>query len=58
METMKRIVEFKYDLDDMIITPFNEKGIIEMLGRDEGGNKYYVKTKLNSAWYKEKELRN
>ena len=55
---MNRIVEFKYDLDDMIITPFDEKGIIEMIGRDEGGNKYYVKTKQMSAWYKEKDLRN
>ena len=53
-----RLVEFKYDIDDPVITPFDEKGIIKMLGYDDGRQKYYVITKQNAAWYAEKELSN
>jgi len=50
-------INFEYELDQKVITPFNEEGIITMCGFDDGGNQYYVKTKSQSQWYKEKELR-
>ncbi len=48
-------INFKFEMDQKVKTPF-EDGIIEMLGYDDGGVKYYVTTKSNGAWYKEKEL--
>lgn len=50
-------VDFEFDIDEKVITPFEEKGIISMLGFDEGGKRYYVLTKLNSQWLKETELK-
>lgn len=49
-------VTFKFDLDQAVKTPFGDDGIVTMLGRDDGGNCYYVKTAKFSQWYKEKEL--
>ena len=49
-------IEFKFELDQRVITPFKEIGIISMLGYDEGGNQYYTKSKSSSNWFKEKEL--
>ena len=54
---MRTEVEFKYSIDEGIITPFGSSGIIEMLGFDDGGIKYYVKTSKGGSWHKEKELR-
>ena len=50
-------VTFKFELDQRVITPFEEKGIVSCLGFDDGGNQYYVKTKSESQWFKEKELK-
>jgi hypothetical protein len=50
-------IEFKYSVDDRVTTPFGDAGIIEMLGFDEGGKKYYVRTKLDGSWFKEADLR-
>lgn len=50
-------LEFEFELDQSVTTIFGEKGIIMMLGFDEGGKQYYVKTKTNSQWFKEKELK-
>lgn len=47
---------FKFGLDDMVVTPFGIDGIITMLGFDGDGRKYYVQTESNSDWYKEKML--
>ncbi len=49
-------IEFTYKLDQRIITPFGKEGIITMLGFDEGGKMYYVKTEISSNWHKEGEL--
>lgn len=49
-------VDYKFTLDQRVITPFNEMGIISMLGFDEAGNQYYVKGKSESNWFKEKDL--
>lgn len=51
-------VEFKFNLDQRVITPFGEEGIVTMLGVDDGGNKYYVQTKSEAQWHKEKEVTN
>lgn len=50
-------VDFKFILDQRVFTTFNEEGIVVMLGVDDGGKQYHVKTKLDSQWYKEKELK-
>ncbi len=50
-------VTFEFNIDQRVITPFGEDGIIAMLGVDDGGNQYYVKTKSQSNWFKEKELK-
>lgn len=53
----KIIVEFKFIIDQIVITPFDEKGIVTMLGFDDSGQVYYVKSKSSSEWFKEKELK-
>lgn len=49
-------VEFVFTLDQKVVTPFGETGIITMLGYDDGGKHYHVKTKENSTWWKESLL--
>lgn len=51
-----RTVEYKYDLDEKVSTPFDQVGIVTMLGFDEGGNQYYVKTANTGSWFKESQL--
>lgn len=52
-----KTVNFKYDVDQKVFTPFDEKGIITMLGYDEAGQQYYVKTANNNSWFKEDALK-
>lgn len=47
---------FKFVLDQKVTTPFGKLGIVTMLGFNDGGNQYYVKTESESQWFKEKEL--
>jgi hypothetical protein len=50
-------VEFKFDVDEMVETVFETKGIIEMCAIDDGAsNNYYVKCKDSSKWFKESEI--
>ena len=51
-----RTVEFKFDLDQRILTGFGDKGIIESLSLQEGGINYYVKTNQGGMWWKESDL--
>jgi hypothetical protein len=51
-----KIINYKFDLDDRVTTPFGEDAIITMLGFDEGGAKYYVQSKDSNAWFKENQL--
>lgn len=51
-----RTIDFKFDVDDDVITPFGDHGIVSMLGHDESGNLYYVKTSKGGEWFKEKQL--
>ena len=54
-ENMKT-VQYEYDLDQKVKTPFGEEGLISMLAFDDGGNCYYVKTAKDSNWFKEGQL--
>ena len=55
-EKAMTIVEYKFDIDEKVITPFDTLGIVTMLGYDEGGAKYYVQTETSSGWLKESVL--
>lgn len=49
--------KFKFNIDDEVLTCFSERGIIDMCAVDSTKDiVYYVKTKLNSTWYKESQL--
>jgi hypothetical protein len=48
-------VEFKFSIDQKVNTPFGE-GIINMLGVDDGGVKYYVDLESSGKWIKEAQL--
>jgi len=50
-------VDFKFKLDEKVITVFGDNGIVSMLGVDDGGIVYYVKASNNSDWFKEKNLK-
>ena len=51
-------VDFLFDVKDVITTPFDQKGIIEMCAIDGSKKKvYFVKTQINSEWYDEDELK-
>lgn len=51
-----KTVKYAFDIDQEVKTPFGDTGIITMLGHDDGGNKYAVKTATDTQWYKEKQL--
>ena len=53
---MKEVL-FKYDLDQRVVTPFGDAGLIQMLGYDDAKEQYFVKTKDNSQWYKEDQIK-
>ena len=49
-------IVFVFKLDQAVTTPFGAKGIITMLGFDDGGNKYYVATETGGNWFKESQI--
>jgi len=51
-----RTVSFEFDIDEQVKTPFGDLGIVSMLGYDDGGPQYFVKTKEGGNWYKESQL--
>jgi len=51
-----KTLEFKFDIDQKVKTPFGDEGLVTMLGHDDGGNCYHVKTAKDGQWYKEKQL--
>ena len=55
-EIMK-VVEFKFDMDQKVETPFGDIGIVTMLGFDEAGNRYFIQTAKQSVWFKEDQLK-
>lgn len=50
------VVSFGFAMDEHVLTPFGDKAIVSMLGFDEGGNTYYVKTVHGGSWFKENQL--
>ena len=52
-----KTVDYEFEIDWKVITPFGEQGVITMLAYDDGGEKYYVQTKSTSGWFKEKQLK-
>lgn len=49
-------VDFKFDIDQRVITPFGDEGLVSMAAIDGEGQQYHVKTKRNSEWFKEDQL--
>lgn len=49
-------VEFKFEINEEVITSFQKKGIISncCIGRD--GNSYWVKMETSSEWFFEDQL--
>ncbi len=50
-------VEYKYTIGQHVVTPFDSEGFVSMLGFDEGGAQYHVKTKDKDRWYREAQLK-
>ena len=51
-----KTVNFKFNIDDQVLTPFGDEGFIEMLGYREGGPCYYVQSQIKGEWFKERQL--
>lgn len=49
-------VEFKFDLEQKVKTPFGDDGFVSMLAFDDGGKQYFVKTASDDKWFKESQL--
>ncbi len=52
----EKVVEYKFGLDEMVATDLRGPGRISMLGFDDSGVVYFVKTKDGGTWFKEKFL--
>ena len=53
----KLVVEFRFFMDDKVITPFGDEGIVQMLGYDDAKEQYFIKTANSNQWYKEHQLK-
>ncbi len=51
-----RKVQFKFSLDEKVMTRFGAVGNVTMLAVDDGGIKYYVETEKKDSWEKEVNL--
>jgi len=52
-----RTVEFKFDVNERVITAFGNVGIVDMLAVSESNTiSYYVRTATGGQWFKETEL--
>ena len=49
-------INFLFSVDQKVTTPFGDAGIVSMLGVDDGGKKYFVKTKECGNWFTEAQL--
>ncbi|MCK4891549.1 MAG: hypothetical protein KAS78_02665 [Candidatus Pacebacteria bacterium] len=50
-------IVFKFNINDQVHTPFNERGIVEGLFFDGYRNQYSVRVARGDKWFKETELR-
>lgn len=53
---MPKVVEFKFDLDQRVVTSLGDTGIITMFGYDDTGIQYCVRTSASHSWWKEMDL--
>lgn len=52
-----RRVEFKFDMDDRVMTAVGTEGIVKMLAYDHGGKQYAVSTaQVAWTWFQEDQL--
>lgn len=52
-----KAVNFKFELDQEVVTRFDTSGFVTMQGVDSSGVIYYVKTAEDAgAWHKEEHL--
>ncbi len=50
-------MDFKFDIDQWVTTPFGKPGIVSWAGIDDGGKiQYCVKCEDSAQWFKESEL--
>ena len=49
-------VTYRFKMDQRVVTPFGDPGIIKMLGYDDGDIQYFVNAKTKGSWFKECEL--
>lgn len=49
-------INFKFEINQKVITIFGDIGIIDMFGFNEAGNLYYVKRKTSESWLKEDQI--
>lgn len=56
IDAIKRPVTFKFDLDEVVVTPFGDRGIVSTQAVDDGGILYFVKTAAGGNWFKEGQL--
>lgn len=56
LEENMKTINFKFDLNQKIITPLGNLGIVTMCAFDSGGNEYYVITSKTQTWYLESLL--
>jgi hypothetical protein len=52
------VIDFKFNIDEMVVNKFGIKGMVEMCGIDNTGFKqYYIKqTDGSNMWWKEDHL--
>lgn len=50
------VVDFKFIIGQKVQTPFGDIGIIEMLGLDTDGRRYYVLRSQEDKWFFENQL--
>ncbi len=51
-------IDFKFEIDQKVITPFDDTGIVEMAAIDNGKSEvYYIKRSNDCQWFKVGQLR-
>lgn len=50
-------VEFAFEIDEIVITPLGDKGIVAMLGYDKSGPQVYVNTSSGGdRWWNQEQI--
>ena len=51
-----KTLQFKYDVDDLVMVDLDGLGCVHTIGADCSGKKYFVLTVNGAAWYREQQL--